>query len=156
MSSLIATAITGEENVTTLKTDALVILNQFYHAFNHQDLKLMSNNWLQTEEASMSNPLGGVKRSWESIREVYDRIFNGTASVYVEFYDFTIHQCDEMFIAVGRERGYFKKESLKIDLSIRTSRTFVKKEGQWLQIHHHGSIDNPSLLEQYQKAVIAQ
>ncbi len=40
----------------------------------------------------MANPLGGVHRGWPAIREVYERIFTGPAQVYVEFYDYTLHQ----------------------------------------------------------------
>lgn len=58
-----------------------------------------------------------------------------------------------MFHAVGRERGYFERDGRQIELAIRTSRVFRKHEGCWHQIHHHGSIEDPLLLERYQKAV---
>lgn len=146
--------ITGGEKIEFKASSPESVLNEFYHAFNRADIDLMSSNWEKTEDASMSNPLGGVKRGWESIRDIYEQIFNGTAKVYVEFYDYTIHRSGVMFIAVGRERGYFKMDDYKIELSIRTSRTFRQSCGRWHQIHHHGSIDNPTLLEQYQSAVL--
>lgn len=43
-------------------------------------------NWDQTPEIAMDNPLGGIKRGWDEIRAVYDRIFNGPAKVYLERY----------------------------------------------------------------------
>lgn len=153
---IIDTAITGSERIKTRISDPENALIDFYRAFNSADIDLMSDNWEKTDEASMSNPLGDVKRGWKSIREVYDRIFNGSAKVYVEFYNYTIHSTGEMFIAVGRERGYFQKGENKIDLSIRTSRTYRMKSGRWLQVHHHGSIDSPALLEKYQTAVLAE
>lgn len=150
------TAITGSESIEAKVSDPEFALIEFYHAFNSCNLDLMSRNWEQTEQSSMSNPLGGLKRGWESIREVYERIFNGTAQVYVEFYDYTIHHSGSMFIAVGRERGYFQQGKTKIDLSIRTSRTYRLDCGRWHQIHHHGSIDAPDLLERYQKSVLGK
>jgi len=150
------TAITGSENIKVKATDPEFALIEFYRAFNSGNLDLMSRNWEQTEQSSMSNPLGGLKRGWKSIKEVYEQIFNGTAQVYVEFYDYSIHHSDVMFIAVGRERGYLQLGENKIDLSIRTSRTFRLDDGRWHQIHHHGSIDNPALLERYQKAVLGK
>ncbi len=67
--------ITGEENQNDLSRpdNALV---QFYYAFNHGDLKIMSLNWLHSDEVAMDNPLGGIKRGWKGIKSVYDQIFN--------------------------------------------------------------------------------
>ena len=144
-------AITGSEAKTDSKPyNALV---EFYRAFNGRDMKLMAQNWNHTEESSMSNPLGGIRRGWDEIQRVYDKIFNGQAEVYVEFYDYTIHQSGVMFCAVGRERGYFRANGKEIELAIRTSRFYRLECGKWQQVHHHGSIDNPALLSDYQTLV---
>lgn len=147
--------ITGSE---TGKMDAkpYSALVEFYRAFNGRDLKLMASNWDITGESSMSNPLGGVRRGWEEIQEVYSRIFDGPAEVYVEFYDYTVHHAGVMFCAVGRERGYLKLNGKEIDLAIRTSRFYRMECGKWKQVHHHGSIDDPSLLAGYQSAVLGK
>ena len=52
-------------------------LNEFYRAFNSRDLALMQQNWENSEEAAMDNPLGGIKRGWSEIEPVYERIFAG-------------------------------------------------------------------------------
>lgn len=147
------TCITGTERETQFDDNKLQAIAGFYKAFNEGDLELMKKVWLNSEEASMNNPLGGIMRGWKNIEGVYDRIFNGPAQVYVEFYDFTVHEAEGMFLVTGRERGYFKTDQSKIDLAIRTSRVFVRKEGQWKQLQHHGSIDNPELLKMYQEGV---
>ncbi len=148
------TPITGEEGQGELTTpfEALV---QFYHAFNHRDMNVMADNWAQGDEIAMDNPLGGIKRGWSEIKPVYERIFNGPAKVYVEYYDYTIHEAAEMFYAVGREQGYFRLADKEVKLAIRTSRVFRKIAGRWKQVHHHGSIDHPELLAQYQSAVLS-
>jgi ketosteroid isomerase-like protein len=148
----ISNPITGTETIEMNKApfEALV---EFYRAFNGRDLALMQSNWLGTEEASMSNPLGGVCRGWEAIQEVYAKIFEGKAEVYVEFYDYTIHDSHDMFCAVGREKGYFRMDGMQVELAIRTSRIYRKVQGKWRQLHHHGSIDDPALLAEYQSAV---
>ncbi len=149
-------SITGAERADVKLSEPMAALIEFYRAFNDRDLTLMSNNWEQSDEASMSNPLGGVKRGWELIEEVYSNIFNGNAKVYVEYYDYSIHHSGEMFCAVGRERGFFQLGKKKINLAIRTSRTYRINCGRWHQIHHHGSIDNPKLLAAYQEAVLGK
>jgi limonene-1,2-epoxide hydrolase len=98
--------ITGKEAQEALSSPYQSLM-QFYRAFNNHDMKLMAENWLQSDEIAMDNPLGGIKRGWAEIKAVYERIFNNPATVYVEFYDYTIHEAAEMFYAVGRERGYF-------------------------------------------------
>lgn len=145
--------ITGKENQGALK-EPYQALVQFYAAFNGKDITLMSQNWHQSAEISMDNPLGGIKRGWNEIKGVYEKIFNGPAEVYVEYYDYTIHKTNDTFYAVGRERGYFKPGAEELKLAIRTSRIFKRVDGFWKQVHHHGSIEDPKLLEHYQTAVL--
>ena len=152
MSSPIQAAVTGKECLVS-SLSALYALVGFYSAFNTRDLGAMSRNWAQTDEIAMSNPLGGLRRGWEEIRGVYERIFNGPANVYVEFHDYTLHESETLFYAVGRERGYFERDGKRLDLAIRTSRVFRKLDGRWQQVHHHGSIEDAAQLERYQKAV---
>jgi len=144
--------ITGSEDQGGL-TSAFQALVQFYCAFNKRDVAMMEKNWANNDEIAMDNPLGGIKRGWSEIRSVYERIFNGPAEVYVEYYDYTIHLTPEIFYAVGRERGYFRLDGKELKLAIRTSRIFQKIDGKWRQVHHHGSIEDPQLLAAYQGAV---
>ena len=61
-----------------------------------------------------------------------------------------------MFFVVGRERGEFCLGETRVELAIRTSRIYQLIDGAWKQVHHHGSIDNPDLLAEYQSAVKGQ
>jgi hypothetical protein len=142
----------GENAKDTLSPYSVLV--DFYTAFNTQNYQLMEKNWRHTSEVSMSNPLGGVKRGWHEINAVYKKIFSGQANVYVEFYDYAIHSTDHMFLAVGKERGRLTVENKQIELAIRTTRIYVKSEGVWRQIHHHGSIENPELLSSYQEILL--
>ena len=146
-------AITGKENYGNLELPYQALV-QFYYAFNFGDIDVMSKNWAQSNDIVMSNPLGNVKRGWTEIKPVYERIFNGQSKVYVEYFDYTLHETAEMFYAIGRERGYFHSDDEEITLAIRTSRIFQKIEGYWRQVHHHGSIEDPQMLGKYQSAVL--
>lgn len=132
--------------------DALVA---FYDAFNHRKLSLMEENWAHRADIAMDNPLGGIMRGWANIREVYKRIFEGQAKVYVEFYDYSLHESADTFYVVGRERGEFSAHGQTVPLAIRTSRIYRKIDGMWKQVHHHGSIEDPILLSTYQQLVKA-
>jgi ketosteroid isomerase-like protein len=102
----------------------------------------------------MDNPLGGIKRGWNEISDLYRGIFNGSAEVYVEFFDYTVHEHGDVFYAVGRERGFFQQGQKHINLAVRTSRIFRRVNDRWRQIHHHGSIEDPDMLAAYQSAVL--
>lgn len=132
----------------------VLALIAFYAAFNDRDLTAMERNWwTEDATAAMANPLGGLCRGWAAIREVYARIFTGPAQVYVEFHDYTLQDSGDLFYAVGQERGYLEREGRRLELAIRTSRVFREHQGRWRQVHHHGSIEDPALLERYQAAV---
>ena len=146
------TVINGNALITD-GNDAIAALNRFYAAFNGADVTAMADNWWHDEQVSMSNPLGGIRRGWPAIQGGYETLFHGAATVYVEFYDFSIHQAADMFCAVGRERGWFRHGGQELALAIRTTRIYrLNNEGEWRQWHHHGSIDSPSLLAEYQAA----
>lgn len=145
--------VTGRE--TDSPTTPLGAVAEFYRAFNARDIELMEQNWESSPAAVMANPVGGIMRGWPAIREVYQSIFTGKALVTVEFFDYTLHEAGDAFWAVGRERGTLQQGGRPdMPLLIRTSRLF-RREGQnrWRQMHHHGSIDDPKLLADYQARV---
>ena len=142
--------ITGDEEFPD--DERLTAVARFYRALNHRDLALMERTWAGGDEAVMANPLGGLTRGWPGIRAVYAGLFAGESTLAVEFYDYTVHAADELFYVVGRERGRFARNARTVDLAIRTTRVFRRIEGEWRQVHHHGSMDDARLLETYQAA----
>jgi len=58
-----------------------------------------------------------------------------------------------LFYPVGRERGEFRVVGTVINLAIRTTIIYRLINGQWRQVHHHGSIDDAELLGRYQSVV---
>ncbi|GFO67158.1 hypothetical protein GMLC_07370 [Geomonas limicola] len=152
MLELVQTPVTGKEDPSEL-TPQLAALSEFYRALNNRDLELMSHNWLQGEQAAMDNPLGGIRRGWEEIKTVYQRLFASPSEYWFEFYDYSLHEQDSLFYVVGRERGQFTAAGISLDMAIRTTRIFTFAQGQWRQVHHHGSIEDPELLQRYQQAV---
>lgn len=145
--------ITGDEPLAC-DGSALDALIAFYRAFNHGDLEGLAGNWAPGDAPSMDNPIGGIRRGWPAIREGYERLFGGAATVRVEFFDFTSQGSDTFHLFVGRERGSCETPTARIDLRIRTTRWFTRSDGAWRQLHHHGSIEEPALLAYYQRAIL--
>jgi ketosteroid isomerase-like protein len=152
----IQTPITGREESGDQRL-ALHALAQFYHLLNARDLDLMQQNWSNSAEASMSNPLGGIKRGWSEIQTTYEKLFGSKGAYRFEFYDYTLHESGDVFYVVGRERGELEVSGRPMRLAIRTSRVFRRDADRiWRQIHHHGSIDDPQMLAAYQQAVVGK
>jgi len=144
--------ITGYEDLRDL-THPRHALTQFYRAFNTRDIILMRQNWSPFDDISMNHPLGGIKRGWPEIRRVYERFFAGPARITVEFCNYSLHVSGELFYAIGRERGRFEGPTSIFELTFRTTRIFRYLDRHWRQVHHHGSIDDPALLDRYQSIV---
>ena len=130
--------------------DALI---SFYRGFNGRDINQLASNWAEGESPSMDNPIGGIRRGWPAISQGYEKLFNGPARVRVEFHDFSSQGGEDWHLFVGREKGVCEVGGKTIELRIRTTRWFVKHKGAWRQLHHHGSIEEPTLLGEYQTAI---
>lgn len=148
-----ALEITGEEPLAA-DGSALDALKGFYRAFNGKDIAALAANWAQGERPSMDNPIGGIRRGWPAIRGGYEKLFNGRAPVRVTFHDFTSDGGDDWHLFVGREKGVCVVGDTTIDVRFRTTRWFVKIDGAWRQLHHHGSVEEPKLLADYQRAIL--
>jgi hypothetical protein len=131
--------------------DALI---DFYRSFNARDLDGLTANWADGDAPSMDGPFGGTRRGWLAIREGYSKLFNGPATVRVSLHDFTSQGGGDWSLFVGREKGICNTTVESLDLRIRTSRLFIKLKGVWRQLHHHGSIEEPVLLAEYQRAIL--
>lgn len=144
--------INGDEEIDPHQPEGA--LNEYYRAFNGHDLALMQRNWDSSDQASMYHPLGGMRKGWEEIRELYEQIFGGPAGVMVTFQDFTIQRFNNNFLAIGAERGILRTQAATLEFRIRTSRWYNFRGGTWEQIHYHGSIEEPEVLARYLSLVL--
>jgi ketosteroid isomerase-like protein len=144
--------ITGNEELGDLSQPQQA-LAQFYRAFNTRDLKMMDENFAQSDEVAIDNPLGGIRRGADEPHKMYQGVFKSPADVHVEFWDYTIHRAGDVFWAVGRERGTYLDGEIVKNLNVRTTRIFQLIDGRWRQMHHHGSIEDAKLLGDYQSVV---
>lgn len=144
--------ITGNEELTDPR-EPLQALAEFYRDLNSRDMALMEQNWDNTQQAAMDNPLGEIRRGWAEIKPVYERLFRVDGAYHFEFYDYTLHKFSDLFYVVGRERGRVTKHGSELNLKIRATRVFCFDGKRWRQVHHHGSIDDPQLWAAYQASV---
>lgn len=124
-------------------------LCEFYRAVNSRDLTLVSRNWAHSGEATMDDPMAGIRRGWASIREVYEHLLEGPALVHAELVDYTLHETADVAWFVGCERGYIRARGKETPFAIRATRVFRRIDARWRQVHSHGSIGDARLLERY-------
>jgi ketosteroid isomerase-like protein len=137
---------------------ARAALESFYYAFHHRDLDAFERVWVGDPLVQLNNPLGGMLRGGDDITRLYRRIFQSRARVEVGFGDIVAYQAAGMVVFAGRETGQFTDPGGRsVPLQIRTTRVFAYDQtaGRWGQVHHHGSIDDPGALRDYQDAVAA-
>lgn len=136
---------------------AVAALETFYYAFNNRDIDAMHQVWEDSDLIQLNNPVGGIARGREAVMAIYTRIFYGHARVWVELSDIFCYASDDLVVFAGTEQGAFTRDGLAIPLKIRTTRIFAYRATHphhWVQVHHHGSIDDADVLQRYQEAVL--
>lgn len=151
--NIIADVITGKESV--FKSNEHKVLSEYYAALNSVDIGKMKKNWSQKESAAFTSPLGGIVRSHHDIIESHNQLFLSPIGIDVEYYDIEISPMKNGFAAVGRERGTMKIVDDIIEVGFRTSRIFVEEDGEFKQIHHHGSFEDLSKHNEIMQALSA-
>jgi SnoaL-like domain len=137
---------------------AVAALETFYFALNRRDIEVMSSVWSSDGLAQLNNPLGGILRGGEQAVALYRRIFAKGLHLQVTFGDAVSYLYPGTAVFAGRETGtYAAAGQAPGALEIRTTRFFRHDErvGRWVQLHHHGSIDQPAALAAYQRAAAA-
>jgi SnoaL-like domain len=135
---------------------ARAALESFYYAFNHRDPEVLERVWLRDPLVQLNNPLGGMLREADDIVALYRRVFDSRARVEVTFGEIVEYRTAGMVVFAGRETGRFTDPAGRtVPLHIRTTRVFAYDQtvARWGQVHHHGSIDDPDALRDYQHAV---
>ena len=130
-------------------------LESFYYALNNADLDTLSAVWSPAPLVRLNNPLGGILHGHTAVIELYRMLFAGELHVQIAFTDVAAYRSPALVVFAGREIGGYQDEAGdSVRLEIRTTRVFGYDEqaGRWLQLHHHGSIDQPAALHAYQQA----
>lgn len=131
--------INGKE--TTFLSPEYQVLSEYYNALNNGNISKMKKNWSTKMPVVFTSPLGGIIRSYENVMSAHNELFNAPIKIDVEYYDIEISLFENGFASVGRERGTMNINGESIEVGFRTSRLFVKEEGEYKQVHHHGSFE---------------
>lgn len=135
---------------------AVAALETYYYALNRADLPVLASLWSDHEFVQADGPSGGTERSRDAVTARCRRILGGAMDVQVTFTDAATYDLGDAVVFAGRERGtYRRNDGRRVALDVRTSRLFGWDDAgrRWVQLHHHGSIDDPFALADYQATV---
>ncbi|MET7400164.1 nuclear transport factor 2 family protein [Dactylosporangium sp. NPDC005572] len=137
---------------------AIAALETFYYALNHGDLDVLAQIWSDDDLTQVDNPVGGIVRSGPAIVELYRHLFESGMQLEITFTDAATYWTPGAAMFAGRELGHYTNaEGERVPMEFRTSRYFTwhPRHERWRQIHHHGSLDDPVALHDYQVAARA-
>lgn len=80
---------------------ALAALETFYYALNSKDLETLVAGWAADELVQLNNPIGGILRSRDAVRALYERVFAGSLNVQVTFGDAATYWQDDSVVFAG-------------------------------------------------------
>jgi len=137
--------ITGKETGKLSKEHEA--LHKYYAALNTGNIQKMKDVWSKEKTTAFTSPLGGIVRTYEEVVEAHEVLFSIPIKIHVEYYDIEITHLENGFSSVGRERGIMIINGESVDVAFRTSRLFIKENGTYKQLHHHGSFEEVTTQE---------
>ena len=119
---------------------AVLAANQaFYDAFESLEISRMESVWSREDEVTCVHPGWPILTGWFEVMGSWERILEGAAMM-----TFTITGAEAT--VAGEAAWVTCTENLTslvngrvMDGRIETTNLFVKREGRWLVVHHHGS-----------------
>jgi uncharacterized protein (TIGR02246 family) len=115
----------------------------FYAAFEARDVAAMAEVWDPGDEATVVHPGWPVLRGWQPVAESWQRIFDHTP--YIQFF-----LTEEQVTVVGTVAWVTLYENILQEVAapgrhalgdsrVAATNVFVRREGRWRLVLHHGS-----------------
>ncbi|MBI4468728.1 MAG: nuclear transport factor 2 family protein [Acidobacteria bacterium] len=119
---------------------ALEKANQdFYEALQALSLERMDRVWLHEGWVKCIHPGWDVIEGWPGIRHSWENIFRSTEAMKIAVTQASIQVQGDMAIVVCTENiSSYTAEGVRSGLALATN-LFLRREDQWLLIHHHAS-----------------
>jgi ketosteroid isomerase-like protein len=120
----------------------------FYAAFEARDLTAMAEVWECSDRATVTHPGWPTLRSWPAVAGSWQRIFDHTP--YIQFFlteEAVVVAGDAAWVTLyenilqeveGRRPGTSGEATLG-DARVAATNVFVRIEGRWRMVVHHGS-----------------
>jgi ketosteroid isomerase-like protein len=117
----------------------------FYGAFEARDLRAMGRIWERSERVAVTHPGWPLLRGWDQVEASWRAIFANTP--YIQFF-----LTDEDIAVIGDVAWVTLYENILQEMvqpgrsesslsegRVAATNVFVRREGHWLMVLHHGS-----------------
>jgi ketosteroid isomerase-like protein len=123
-------------------TDAIKAANTgFYMAVSARDAEALQKVW--SHEGQIFNIFAVSKApmlGWSAVKSGYDDLFKRFAELSVSMPEPAVRQDGAIAIVVGVETQKAKlPNGDTINALLPATNVFIKRDGQWLMVHHHSS-----------------
>lgn len=124
-----------------MQTDQHILISnqQFYDAFNKQDLAMMKEVWQDDASARCIHPGWPVLKGYDDIIQSWEDIFNHNQHMEIKVSDPDVVIQDN-FAWVSCQENLFSIKMTGVQSSkVHTTNLFQRVGGEWKMIHHHAA-----------------
>jgi len=111
----------------------------FYKAFEAMDMEQMERVWSQSSSAVCIHPGWEKLTGWSEIRESWRAIFAHTGYMRFEASDVDIEIIGDTAMVSCVENIFTVADGMTIHSRVACTNLFVRGDGRWLLMLHHGS-----------------
>ncbi len=124
-----------------MQTDQQILTSnqQFYDAFNKQDLAMMKEVWQDDASARCIHPGWPVLKGYEHIIQSWEDIFNHNQHMEIKVSDADV-MIQDNFAWVSCQENLFSIKMTGVQSSkVHTTNLFQRVGGEWKMILHHAA-----------------
>jgi ketosteroid isomerase-like protein len=123
-----------------LDTQLILAANQdFYRAFEQQDLDAMATIWSKGTDCLCIHPGRPALRGWEQIRMAWEQIFQNTEMFRISTSIITAQVSGNLGYIVLVEQISQVIQGREVTIQSMGTNIFENMAGNWYLVHHHGS-----------------
>ncbi len=115
--------------------------NRFYKAFQSLSIEEMERIWDHGDDAVCIHPGWDLFTGWLAIRESWTAIFENTGTISFLITNAKIKVFGDIAVVVCLENIESTIYEHAIKSGVLATNIFKKLKGDWLMIHHNGSIE---------------
>lgn len=111
----------------------------FYEAFESGRIESMERVWTGTEIDRCIHPGWPILSGWESVRQSWLGIFNGSSQIRIEIDEVEVLVAGDLAFVTCVETFEAVAGGQPVHASVAATNLFQRRGAQWRMIHHHGS-----------------
>lgn len=119
--------------------EVLTVNNDFYKAFNKQDIELMMKTWAPGPDVICLHPGWSALFGFDEIIESWEGIFGSGEGLEIELSDVKVEVSGDLAWVRCRENLFSLSSSGVHASRVFATNLFRKTEGNWRMVLHHAS-----------------